>query len=514
MGQYDSIVIGAGHNGLICAAYLAQSGQRVLLVEAADGPGGLGADREFHPGFHASVAHSVSHFSSKIAKDLKLSSHGLDTSGRPLATIGLNSGGEHITLRDGRLEGAGEDELVAYQRYARQMQRFANALQPSWQKTMPRIGSANISDLLTFAQMGLNIRKLGKREMQEFMRVASLPARDLMDENFDNEFVKAMLSWDGLIGSKLAPRSPNSAVLAMLYRMAGESNGAHSIPAGGVAGLIKALSAATVASGAEIRYAAKVGRVLIDGDGDGLVTKGVQLVDGEKIEADRVISGADPKRTFLDLVGVEHLDIGFTNRIGRLRCDGLVAKLHLALDGTPKFTGLDEADGRMIIAPNMDAIEFAFDHSKYGECPTDPVMEIVVPSMYDASLAPSGQHVLSAHVMYVPYKLKGGWTDEAREHMCSRAIDTIAQYAPAIREQIIHQEFLTPADLEQQYRVTGGHWHHTEMAMDQMLMMRPTYEAAQYSTPIPGLFLCSAGCHPGGDIFGGAGHNAAREILK
>jgi phytoene dehydrogenase-like protein len=168
----------------------------------------------------------------------------------------------------------------------------------------------------------------------------------------------------------------------------------------------------------------------------------------------------------------------------------------------------------MIIAPDLDAIEFAFDDAKYGECPTDPVMEIVVPSVHDASLAPDAQHVLSAHVMYVPYRLKGGWTTAAREQICERAIDTIARYAPRIRDEIIDQEFLTPVDLEQQHRVTGGHWHHTELAMDQMLMMRPTYEAAQYGTPIPGLFLCGAGCHPGGDVTGAAGHNAAREILR
>jgi len=512
--RYDSIIIGAGHNGLICAAYLAQGGQRVLLLEAAGGPGGLGADREFHPGFHASVAHAVSHFSSKIAKDLKLEKHGFESSSSALATIGLNAGGEHVVLRDGQLQGAGDDDAVAYQKYSAQMQRFASVLEPFWHKTMPRIGSSEVSDLMTFAHLGLNIRRMGKKDMREFMRVASLPARDLMDENFDNEIAKAMLSWDGLIGSRLAPRSPNSAVLAMLYRMSAESNGAHSVPAGGVCGLINALSAATIASGVEIRYEAKVSRILVDGDADGLRCKGVQLDLGEKIEATRVISGVDPKRSFLDLVGVEYLDIGFTNRIRRLRCDGLVAKLHLALSGPPEFTGLEQADGRMIIAPNMDAIEFAFDHSKYGECPDDPVIEIVVPSLHDASLAPTGQHVLSAHVMYVPYRLKGGWTDEARDRMCSRAIDAIEKYAPGIRDQIIHQELLTPADLEQQYRVTGGHWHHTEMAMDQMLMMRPTYEAAQYSTPVPGLFLCGAGSHPGGDIMGAAGHNAAREILR
>jgi phytoene dehydrogenase-like protein len=254
--------------------------------------------------------------------------------------------------------------------------------------------------------------------------------------------------------------------------------------------------------------------VLIDGSEDGLAATGVQLADGEKIMADRVVSSADPKSTFLNLVGVEYLDIGFTNRIRRLRCNGYVGKLHLALSGAPSFTGVEKADGRMIIAPQLDAIEFAYDDAKYGDCSRNPVMEIVVPSLHDASLAPNGQHVLSAHVMYVPRQLKGGWTDAARDAIADRAIASIAEYAPDIRKQILHSEFLTPADLERDYGVSGGHWHHTEMAVDQMLMMRPTYEAAQYSTPIPGLFLCGAGSHPGGDITGHAGHNAAREILR
>jgi len=379
---------------------------------------------------------------------------------------------------------------------------------------MPGIGNAGMSDMLTMGRLGLNLRMLGKKDMREFMRIATLPARDLMDEFFEDDLLKATLSWDGLIGSKKAPRSPNGAVLAMLYRMAGESRGAHRVPAGGVNGLIDALSASATASGAEIRCAAAVNRVLIDGSADGLLAKGVQLAGGERIEADYIVSATDPKRTFLHLVGVEHLEIGFTNRIRRLRCDGYVAKLHLALNDLPEFNGLERADGRMIIAPDMDTIEFAYDHAKYGECSKKPVLEIVVPSVHDASLAPAGQHVLSAHVMYVPYTLKGGWNDAARDQICERAIDTIAQHAPRIREQIVHQEFLTPPDLEQDYRVTGGHWHHGEFAIDQMLMMRPTYEAAQYGTPIPGLFLCGAGCHPGGDIMGGAGHNAAREVLR
>jgi phytoene dehydrogenase-like protein len=514
LDRYDSIIIGAGHNGLVCAAYLAKSGHRVLVLEAADYAGGLGASREFHPGFHASVAHTISHFPHKIAKDLNLSSHGFDATADSMPTVGLSAGLHHVVLHQGSVSGISSDDADAYLNYSRLMRRFAAALEPFWLSTMPRIGKIGFTDAMTFAHVGLNMRRMGKKDMREFLRIITLPARDLMDEFFDNDILKATLSWDGLVGSKMAPRSPNSTVLAMLYRFAGESMGEHAIPAGGVNGVVEALRDSATTKGAEIRYGATVSRIMINASADGLVANGIQMADGEKIAADRVISATDPQRTFLDLVGVEYLDIGFTNRIRRLRCDGYVAKLHLALNDLPEFDGLQHADGRMIIAPDLDAIEFAFDDAKYGELPGKPVMEIVIPSVHDTSLAPSGQHVLSAHVMYVPYQLKGGWTDAARDQICERAIDTISQYAPRIRQQIIHREFLTPFDLEQDYRVTGGHWHHTELALDQMLMMRPTYEAAQYGTPIPGLFLCGAGCHPGGDITGAAGHNAAREVLR
>ena len=512
--RFDTIVIGAGHNGLVCAAYLARHGQRVLVLEASDVPGGLAATREFHPGFQTPVAHSISHFSQKVASDLKLQSHGFDVPSKPLPTIGLNTSGEHIVVHQDSLSGVADEDVSSYRQYALQMQRFADVLRPFWQKTMPRIGSDSVAELMTFAHIGLNLRRIGKKDMREFLRIISLPTRDLMDENFDNDILKAVLSWDGLIGARLAPRSPNSAVLAMLYRRSGNSHGAHIIPSGGICGLVNALCSAAMSLGVEIRTGAAVGRILIAGGPNGLVATGVQLADGQKIGADRVISAVDPKRTFIDLVGVEYLDIGFSNRIRRLRCDGYVAKLHLALNELPEFDGLEKPDGRMIIAPDMDTIEFAFDDAKYGKCPTQPAIELVIPSVHDASLAPAGQHVLSAHIMYVPYRLKGGWDSRARDALCEKVIDTIARYAPRLRDQILHKELLTPADLEQKFRVTGGHWHHTELAMDQMLMMRPTYEAAQYSTPIPGLYLCGAGSHPGGDITGAAGHNAAREILR
>ena len=257
-----------------------------------------------------------------------------------------------------------------------------------------------------------------------------------------------------------------------------------------------------------------VDRIRVEPGAKGLQARGVILAGGEQIGADRVVSSADPRTTFIRLVGIENLEIQFTNRIRRLRCDGLVAKLHLALDGLPEFAGLGQVDGRLLVAPEMDAIEFAFDQAKYGGCSDDPVMEITLPSLRDASLAPKGQHVLSAHVMYAPYRLKGGWDEAARHALRETAIDTIARYAPGIRDQVSGSELLTPADLEREYRVSGGHWHHAEFALDQILMMRPTYEAAQYSTPLQGLYLCGAGCHPGGDVTGAPGHNAAREILR
>ncbi|MEH6589094.1 MAG: NAD(P)/FAD-dependent oxidoreductase [Halioglobus sp.] len=512
--QYDTIIIGAGHNGLVCAAYLARRGQTVLVLEASETLGGLASTREFHPGFKASVAHTLNQFSPKIAAELKLARHGYANAGEPLATVGLGLDGNHVQVHKGAITGVSEADAEKYSEYIGLLERCAGALEPSWLKTMPRIGNNSLKELLTFAQVGLKLRLLGKKDMREFLRIAALPARDLMDENFDSDLLKAALSWDGLVGSRQAPRSPNNTVLTMLYRMAGENNGAHSIPEGGMESLINALAAAATGAGAQLRMGAAVEKILLTADEDGLSATGVKLVDGSELSAKRVVSAADPKTTFLNLVGVENLEIEFSNRINRLRSDGFVAKLHLALNGMPEFTGLDKPGGRMILAPTMDAIEFAWDDAKYGQCSEHPVMEVLVPSMVDASLAPAGQHVLSANVMYIPATPTGGWDEDKRQALCEKLVDTLCQYAPGLREQILHAQLLTPDDLERDWRVTGGHWHHTEFAMDQLLMMRPTYEAAQYSTPIPGLYLCGAGCHPGGGVMGGAGHNAAHEILK
>jgi len=518
LNYYDTVIIGGGHNGLVCATYLAKKGQKVLIVEAADELGGLAATREFAPGFKASVAQTLSHFSEKVVKDLNLSTYGFDFTSAPMANIALNDNGEHVIIEgwgaSSKLTGVSEKDADTYGEYHQLLKRFADLLKPFWLKTMPRIGHSTLKESLTYAHLGIKMRMLGRHDMGEFMRVATLPARDLMDENFDNPHLKALLSWDGLIGSKMAPRSPNATVLSLLYRMSGKNEGAHTLPRGGIKSLISALKSAAIDAGVEIKTATKVKRIVIEGNENGLKTEGVELQSGEVISSAKVVSAVDPKTTFLNLVGAQNLEIDFTHRIKRSRCEGFVAKLHLALSDLPNFTGLDKLDGRMVIAPELDAIEFAFDDAKYGEASTNPVLEMVIPSLADESLAPAGQHVLSANVMYVPYKHKNGWTAADKTELYERVINTIERYAPDIREKIITGEILTPFDLEEKFHVTGGHWHHGELSISQMLMMRPTYEAAQYSTPIPGLYLCGAGSHPGGGLMGGPGHNAANEILK
>jgi phytoene dehydrogenase-like protein len=492
---------------LVCAAYLTKAGQRVLVLESAQAPGGLAASREFDAGFRTPVAHTASHFPGRIVEDLSLEKHGLKALAGLQRTVGLSPDGEHVVVQGSMVTGVGVQDTDAYAKFSRQMRRFADALAPFWLKTIPRAAAGGLSDLVTFGHIGLRLRRLGRDDLREFLRVAALSARDLVEEYFENEILKAMLCWDGLVGSKMAPRSPNSAVLPMLYRLSGEIRCEPG-------NLVEALLGSATAFGAEIRTGAAVERILVHSGEGGLAAHGVELADGSQIEADRVISSADPQTTFFRLLGARYLEIGFTNRIRRLRCDGFVAKLHLGLSGLPEFTGLESPTGRLLIAPDMDTVEFAFDDAKYGECAAQPVMEITLPSLRNASLAPAGHHVLSAHLMYAPYRLEGGWNEAARASLRESAIETLARYAPGIREQIVQSELLTPADLEQYFNVTGGHWHHTEFALDQALMMRPTYEAAQYRTPLPGLYLCGAGCHPGGDLTGGPGHNAAREILR
>ena len=509
---YDCIVIGAGHNGLVCGAYLARAGRSVLILEAADAPGGAAVTREFAPGFRCSaVAHLLHMLPSRIGAELQLERHGLSVA-RGIPSIALNRDQAPLALDAAGLATAGHEDAAAMRDYTAQLRRFAAVLYTALDAAPPRLGTGASRDHLALLKLGWQLRKLGRRDMRELLRIGGMNAYDLLEEHFRSDALKGALALDATLGTNFGPRSPGT-VLTLLYRLACEgAAGGTAVVRGGMSGLSQALAASATAAGATLRLNAAVSGILVDSDR----AVGVRLEDGEQIRARSVISNADPKTTFLDLLGARHLDTGFVRSVHHLRSRGLAAKLHLALNGAPAFTGLDAASlsGRLLIAPSMDHVERAYNHSKYGEFSDEPVIELTVPSVHDASLAPAGQHVLSAVVQYAPHTLKRGWDESSRVTFQDRIVGTIDRVAPGLRDRIVAAEMLTPADTERQFRISGGHWHHGELAFDQFFMVRPVPGAAQYSTPLAGLYLCGAGAHPGGGITGLPGRHAARRVIE
>ncbi|MCZ6774439.1 MAG: NAD(P)/FAD-dependent oxidoreductase [Proteobacteria bacterium] len=505
------VVIGGGHNGLVCAAYLAKAGRTVTLLEAADTVGGAAVTREFAPGFRVSAcAHLLNLLDAGIRSELALDANGLEFARADLQTIALADDGDHLTISGDSVSGAAvsEADQTALVEYRRRMDRFARLLGRLHKRPPPRLGVNNSGDLLSIARLGLNIRRLGKTDMNEFLRIAGINIYDVLEENFEHPLLKGALSLDGVLGAHLGPRSNNS-VLNALYRTSGDP-GSMALPRGGMGAVTSALGAAAKRNGVSIRTSSRVKRIQIDGDR----IQGVELDNGEQIAAAAVVSNADPRTTFFGLLGARHLEAEFVRRIDNIRMNGNAAKLHLALDRLPEFTGLaqDKAGERLLIAPDVTYVERAFDHSKYGRYSTEPALEITIPSVHDDSLAPSGQHVLSAVVQYAPYALKEGW-ETGKQAFLDQLIDLIGRYAPDLRQRVVASELLTPVDIEREFGMTGGHWHHGEYALDQAFMLRPVPGAAQYTTPINGLFLCGAGCHPGGGVMGNAGRNAAAVVL-
>jgi phytoene dehydrogenase-like protein len=513
--RYDCVVIGAGHNGLICAAILARQGRTVLVLEAAAHVGGAAATREFAPGFKVSAgAHLLHLMPGDLLRDLKLESHGLEWAAQRMATTALLPGAAPLVCSAGSADQAGLSaaDAAAYAAYSTRMRRFAAALAPIFSRIPPRLGTNDWSDRLALLRMGWQIRALGRRDMRELLRIGAMNVYDLLEENFESAALKGALGFDAILGANFGPRSPGT-VLTLLYRLAAESAaGASGLsqPKGGMGALCTAVARAAVAAGAVIRTDAPVANILVEADR----ACGVVLESGERIMAPNVISSADPKTTFLELLGTAHLDTGFARRVNHIRSQGLAAKLHIALNRAPPFQGVPEAAlrGRLLLAPSLEYIEHAYNHAKYGEFSASPVMEITVPSINDPSLAPAGQHVLSAIVQYAPYALKEGW-ENGRQRFLDVALGTLERFAPGLRSCIVAAEVLTPADMEREFRSSGGHWHQGDLGLDQILMVRPVPGAAQYRTPVEGLFLCGAGCHPGGGVMGIAGRNAAQRVL-
>lgn len=510
------IIIGAGHNGLVCAAYLAKAGRQVTVLEAANRVGGAAVTREFTPGFRVSACAHLSYLlDAAISRDLRLASHGLKTARANLRTAALATEGEHLILNGGQLEGGtlSATDRTALGEYHDSMLKFARVLGKQHNRRPPRIAAGGRSEAIGAALLGLDIRRLGREPMREFLRIVGINIYDVLEETFESPLLKGALALDALLGTNLGARSNNS-ILNLLQRMSGQATGVAgglSLPEGGMGAVSEALANAARARGATIRTASPVAHITLDGDR----VSGVELENGEKLAAGIVVSNADPTRTLLTLLGARHLETGFVHRVRHIRAKGMAAKLHLALDVLPVFARLkpELAGERLVISPDLGYLEAAFDVAKYGQCSPNPALEITMPTVHDPTLAPPGKHVLSAIVQYAPFDPRAS-SDSARTELLERTLDVLERYSPGLRRHVVASELLLPADIEREFRITGGHWHHGEFALDQFLMLRPVPGAAQYATPVPGLYLCGAGSHPGGGVMGSAGRNAAKVVLS
>jgi phytoene dehydrogenase-like protein len=512
--QHDVIIIGGGHNGLVAATTLAKGGLKVLVLEGKESLGGAAVTREFAPGFKVSgVAHILHALHPRIVADL-----GLKLETQAIGTSVLLPEGKGIDITAdaaataasiGKVSAA---DAAAWPVVTARLTKLAAALGSFLTRTppSPAINANDFQTKLALAGFALQLRLLGKKDMLELTRILTMNVFDLANDFFESDAIKGLLSLDATLGVYLGPRSPNT-VFNLLYRLS--SYGKHgmgglTLPKGGMGAVAAELERVARAAGVEIRTGAAVERILIEQE----TATGVVLKGGEELRAGLVASSADPQTTLLKLVEPGNLDTEFMKRIRHLRMNGCVAKVHLALDGLPE--GLKGRAGRMVWAPKIDYVERAFDCAKYGRVSDKPALEMVIPSLADPSLAPAGKHVASILYQYAPYKLRSTTPDEARSQVLSRTLDTLDLLAPGLRARVVGSEVLTPHDLERDFGLAGGQWHQGEVTLDQMFFLRPAGQYQQYRMPIPGLWLCGAGAHPGGNVSGAAGANAAREILK
>ncbi len=511
--SYDAIVIGAGPNGLAAAARLAKSGKKVLILERSNQPGGLSAKREFHPGYSVpGILHDEALTTRKVATQLDLEKHGFRFRTAP-ATYIAEQGGPGILLSADTATTAvaiatrSRHDGDNYSLY----RSFLNRIQPVFEKILsddpPPLTPNGWREVLGLARRGLVALKLKRREMIELARVAPMCVADFLNERFETPLLVEALAAPAVASTWSGPWSAGSNTNLLLRECTG---GEHL--AGGPAALVAALVAAAKAAGAELRTNCEVSRIRLSASG---AVAGVTLASGETIDAPVVVSSADPKKTMLSLVAPGSLPITIEEEFRRFRARGSAAKVHLALSGPlelPRAAGRRDEAIR-IGGGHVDDLERAFDAIKYRQFSARPNLDVRVPTVADSSLAPQGHHVVSILSSYAPYTLEGGWTEAARQALGETILGELERHAPGVRERIVAMEVLTPADLENEFALTGGQIHHGELALDQLLVLRPAPSAARYATSVPGLYLGGAGSHPGGGVRPTAGLLAAAAVL-
>jgi phytoene dehydrogenase-like protein len=522
----EVVIVGAGHNGLVTAFYLARAGLKPLVLERRPVVGGVAVTEEFHPGFRCpALLHSDGPLAGEIARDMQLERHGLERAGtdRGLFLPGRDGRGVYL---DADVARAAENiarfsakDAASYKEFVRVLGRLAEVLGPVLRMTPPSLEKTGAGDIWKLLRTARKVRGLGRQDMFRLLRWGPMAVADLAAELFETETLRAAVAARGCFGNFMGPWSAGSAAV-LLLRAACDPQPAGSASAfrGGLGALTQAMAAAARQAGAEIRTDAGVERIV----GNNGSVGGVVLKSGEEIAAKTVVSSADPKQTFLQLLEPAQLPPDFTFRLRNYRSVGTTAKVNLALAALPDVPALRESGeraeaalaGRIHIGPEIDYLERAFDAAKYGRFPEAPWLDVTLPTLSDPSLAPAGKHVLSVIVHHAPYALSGTDWNAQRDALGETVVRTLGGYAPDLPGKILSRQVLTPLDLEETFALTGGHLFHGELALDQLFTMRPLLEWARYRTPLRGLYLCGSGTHPGNGLTGLSGANAAREILK